>query len=418
MKTIRSLLTVLVCIRAVFWTTLTNSDYSVVRKHPHTLRGLQNVGLLLIGLMCTLFGLQYMALSSFTGDYTFSLVAATLSVFVLIVLDRTVLDSHSHDEGRKEHLLETDPKSLEIDKIKKKIASTMVVRIGIGVTIAYIAATLSMSDLLGYEVGIERKALEAELNAASVDKMNYFRDEQYAIAATIEQQIESIEGELTLARAKEGDLRSQLVADVRKLQKEREQLQADQAFAQQCQAAELAGRIERDCRNTGRAGRGEIYVFWGKKKTAIETLIGQKTTLIAEKQGEIAESPERLTQSQSLLRLSELRAKRQGILENTESEIERMKSQFAASGEWQPVADGGVMAIGDLIERIFEKSSDTAVMNLFLLKLWVMVLELALFAAKLCGTTKEYSLALYRETQRRRCADEGVKTGQVLPLAV
>lgn len=141
-----------------FWTTLKNAAFDIIKKTFHTLRGLQSNGLLIIVLMCTLFGLQYLALSTFAGNEQFGVVSALISMLFLFTLDRTLIDSDSWNESRIEHLLGNQPNSSEIDDLKNKRASKMAARVATGITIGFIAATLSMSLFL-------KPAIEAELAA-------------------------------------------------------------------------------------------------------------------------------------------------------------------------------------------------------------------------------------------------------------
>ena len=384
-----------------FWTSLTNADYEVVQKNRHVLRGLQSTGLLLLGLMCTLFGLQYLALSTFTqGDHQFSLVAASLSVVILIILDRTVLDSDSRDEGQIEYLLEIQPKSPEISELKKKRAYKMVIRVGLGVTIAYIAATLSMAAFLQPEVQAEKNAMEAIANPATVEQARKLHGEQRQLIAGYDKQIAELEREVDASWGRERDARNALMRDVRTLRKDRENMQSESAFAQTCRDAEEAGRVVQGCRNTGKPGKGEIYHFWGKRMSTIGKQIEAKSLLIKEKQAEIVNSPEQITVTQVQERLTALRAEKGRKIADLPAELKRIEEEKKIANDHNSIP-GGLVNDSIAVENVLAKAGDTANRNLLLFKIWIMTLELAIFAAKLCGSTKDYSLALYRESLRR-----------------
>lgn len=401
-----------------FWTTLTNADFEVVKNNPHTLRGLQSTGLLLVGLACTLFGLQYLALSTFTGDQKFSATAASISVLVLIILDRTVLDSDSRDEGRIEHLLDTQEDSSEVADLKKKRASKMLVRVAIGITIAFIAATLSMPNFLKPEISAHLAAKEAELNKESIGEMNAERSRMMDMIYEIDNEIAAARQGLAESQSRESQNRAALNDDITELQSQRQALQSDKAFAENCREAENSGRIEPGCRNTGEPGRGKIYWFWDKKAGTTVTQIDNLNDLISEKRAEINTSAERITQTQIRERIEDLRTRKADVRQDMESLTKGVIGAKKQTGEWVVLKEEGVLKTGDTMEAVLNNATKTAHFNLFLFKLWVMVLELAIFAAKLCGSTKEYSLALYRATRLRRQSSTSQGATQYYPIAV
>ncbi len=399
------------------WSMITNADYEVITKNRHTLRGIQSTGLLLLGLMCTLFGLQFMALSTFTGDNNFSLIAAGLSVLILIILDRIVIDSDCQDEGRIEYLIETHPQSTKIPELKKKRNMKMLVRVFIGVTIAYIAATLSVPKLLQYEINASIAATEAEINADAIARVSDYHRRQVDMISSIDNQIASIESELVASRLRDSEHRSHLIGDIRGLQEERRALREKVAFAENCAQAEIAGRDVAGCNYSGEKGPGENYSYWMSQASANNKLVENLTTAINESESKLSKSAELMEQSRLKARVAELREEQQRIRSSISSDTDNMKENMKQTGEYQALAIYGPVANSIQYDKVMMKASPTAHHSLLLIKVWVMVLELAVFAAKLCGSTKDYSLALYRESLRRRAEAKREHVYQNLSLA-
>jgi uncharacterized protein (DUF697 family) len=382
---------------------IANADVEVLKKHPYLKKDIVNLALLMLGMVAVIFALQFMALSSFTGDEKIGLIAASLSAGILFMLDRIVVGGDYDTEGEILHLKAANGEQKEIQKLKLRRVGSLSLRVGLGVTIAYAAIFLAIPQILSYEIDGYFNKKELELNSEANQQLQTVYDNHY-------QQLNDKKSLLADAESEQADTLNQqrvrqqsLAEDLRDLQIMHEKMALERGFAISCanveEGAVINAKYDQKCNASRVRGRGEKYHYWVSQADEYDTQVKRYLQLIDEKRQEIRELPEYFAQegNRQTQYIEQLKEDIFALENGMSSKLESEKGQQLLVGSRETDVRNGVIAVSDAAEVVITDASEFSQKALFLLKVWVLLLELSVFVARFSGAGRDYALALHRE---------------------
>lgn len=374
-----------------------NADIEVLKKHPYAFRDLVNLAFLMIGMATLVYALQYMALSSYTGSQTFGCIAAGLSAGIIFMLDRIVVGGDYETEGEILYLKEINGDKRQIQQLSLKRKWGMGLRVALGMSIAYAAATLCMPWVLNFEIKGYFNNKEIELNPEAYKQLQATYNEQNRLIRDKRLILDDLEVELADSRSQREVTRHTIFEDIRNLQVKRENSESNALFSNNCANAEYTGVANKECNSTGNIGRGYNYRYWRDQAKLLEIQVKKYSQQIAEKQSQIERSQEVLVQEVVQQRMAKVQLEIYELERALEPKLEEVKKHQILAGIRQRVVRQGPVAMNDAANSVKNNASEYTQNTLFLLKFWVILLELSVFIARFAGCGKDYALAQYKE---------------------
>ncbi len=382
---------------------IANADTEVLKKNPYLKKDIVNLALLMIGMIAIIFSLQFMALSSFTGNEKIGFIAAGLSAGILFMLDRIVVGGDYDTEGEILHLKEANGDKIVIQKLKFKRLCSLSLRVGLGVAIAYAAIFLAIPKILSFEIDgyFNRKALD--LNSKADQQLQTVYESHYQQLRDKKSLLDGLETERAKTINQQTAKQQTLGEDLRNLQATHEKLTLEMELSKTCANVEHNGIInvnnDQQCNSSGKPGQGRNFRYWVSQATEYEKQVKRYVQLINEKKQEIRElpnqfAPEGNTQTEHIEKI------RTAILDlenDFNTKLAEAKQQQFLIGSREEVVRNGVIAVSDTAGIVIDEANEFSQKALFLLKVWVMLLELSVFVARFSGAGRDYALALHRE---------------------
>lgn len=382
---------------------IANADTEVLKKYPYLKKDIVNIALLIMGMVAVIFALQFMALSSFTGDEKIGLIAALLSAGILFMLDRIVVGGDYDTEGEILHLEASNGDKRVIQKLKFKRVGSLSLRVGIGVTIAYAAIFLAIPKILSFEIDGYFNKKSLDLNSGANQQLQAAYDNHYQQLRDQKSLLNNLENELAQTINQQRVKQQSLSEDLRNLQAIHEKMALERGLAISCANVEKGGvtnvNYDQQCNPSGKSGRGEKYYYWVAQAKEYDKQVKRYSQLIAQKRQEINQLPDHFAQenNQQTQHIKRVRKDIQALENEINSKLENAKQQQSLVGSRNEVVRNGVIAVSDAAEIVITDASKFSQHALFLLKLWVMLLELSVFVARFSGAGRDYALALHRE---------------------
>lgn len=374
-----------------------NADIEVLKKHPYVRRDINNLALLMCGMGTLIFALQYLALSSYTGEQKFGLFAALLSAGIIFLLDRIVVGGDYDTEGKILYLEEKQANKRVIQQLKLKRTIGMGLRVSLGMAIAYAAVTLSMSGVLNYETEGYFDKMEIDQNPKPNMQLQTAYDEINQSLYDKKQSLKELEVELSNERIHQEDSRRRFTDDIRTLEVKRENSESKSLFAKNCANAERTGITNKACNSTGKTGTGKNFRYWRRQAELHEKQVEKFSQIIAEKQKHIEQLSANPAQSFIEQRIATIRQDIDKLNRDMESKLRQAKLLQKQIGSRVEIVRKGPIAVNDATIKVINAASDYTQHTLVLLKYWVMLLELCVFVARFAGCGKDYALALHKE---------------------
>ncbi|SEQ20380.1 hypothetical protein [Nitrosomonas ureae] len=382
---------------------IANADVEVLKKHPYLKKDIINLALLMIGMIAIIFSLQFMSLSSFTGNEKIGFIAATLSAGILFMLDRIVVGGDYETEGEILHLKEANGDKTVIQKLRLKRMFSLSLRVGLGVAIAYAAIFLAIPKILSFEVDgyFNKKALD--LNSKANQQLQTVYDSHYQQLRDKQSLLDDLESERSTTINQQRVKQQSLGEDLRNLQAMHENMALQRGLSISCANVEKDGVInvnyDQQCNSSGKPGEGKNYRYWLAQAAEYDSQVNRYSQLINEKRQEINELPDHFSQevNQQTQYIEKIRKDIQDLENDFNTKLEDAKQQQFLVGSREAVVRTGVIAMSDSAGIVIGEANEYSQQALFLLKVWVMLLELSVFVARFSGAGRDYALALHRE---------------------
>lgn len=382
---------------------IANADAEVLKKYPYLKKEIVNLALLMLGMVAVIFALQFMALSSFTGDEKIGLVAALLSAGILFMLDRIVVGGDYDTEGEILHLEESNGDKRVIRKLKFKRVCSLSLRVALGVTIAYAAIFLAIPKILSYEIDGYFNKKSHDLNLGANQQLQTVYDGHYQQLSDKQALLDDLENELAKTINQQRVKQQSLSEDLRDLQAMHEKMALKRGRSVSCANVEKSGvmnvNYDQQCNSSGKPGEGANYRHWVAQAAEYDKQVKRYSQLIAQKRQEINQLPDHYAQenNQQTQYIERVRKDILALENDFNIRLEDAKHQQLLVGSRKEDVRNGVIAVSDAAEIVLTDASDFSLQALFLLKLWVMLLELSVFVARFSGAGRDYALALHRE---------------------
>lgn len=382
---------------------IANADVEVLKKNPYLKKDIVNLALLMLGMVAVIFALQFMALSSFTGDEKIGLIAALLSAGILFMLDRIVVGGDYDTEGEILHLEESNGDKRIIQKLKFRRVGSLSLRVGIGVTIAYAAIFLAIPKILSFEIDGYFNKQYHELNSGANEQLQTVYDGHYQQLSDKQSLLDSLESELAKTKNQQRVKQQSLSEELRDLQAMHEEMSLKKGHSVSCANVEKSGvmnvNYDQQCNSSGKPGKGANYRHWVAQAAEYDKQVKRYSQLIVQKRQEINQLPNHFDQenNQQTQYIERIRKDILALENEFNIKLEDAKHQQLLVGSRMEDVRNGVIAVSDAAEIVLTDASEFSLQALFLLKLWVMLLELSVFVARFSGAGRDYALALHRE---------------------
>lgn len=382
---------------------IANAYHEVLRKHPDTKRDIVNLAILMALMSTLFFTLQYMALSAYFDNNTFSVIGALISTGILVTLDRIVVGGDYDLEAEILHCEEEGGDPNKTRKLKQKRFLAMGLRAMLGISIAYCVTTLSLPAVLQYEIQGNFNEQDSSSNREANQQLQDIEAKHRVLIDEKNAVYKNLEATLDSAVSQQEAAHSALSEDVRSLQAKLEETKAEAFHAETCANTELSGvAANSKCNPSKTPGPGRNFHYWTNQANLLDDQVEQYERLLAEKKKQLQQSTTVPPRDDIKQRMATVKAEIETLQNTLVSHLEEAKGLQSKIGFRNSTVRHGPIATNDSAGMVMDRATNYTQHILILLKAWFILLEMSIFIARFSNCGKEYALANYRENLERR----------------